>query len=157
MKPRYKEYLQSDQWRELREAKLLDVDNTCEKCRRKSCLEVHHLSYERLGQERLSDLQVLCQNCHYDEHTAQLLAKFPKLPIPPTPPPIAKKSRRLKIVERHLETAIRKGQKKRILRCKAEIKAITESATKLTAESPQPPKAGSSAMESTRRQKGAPE
>jgi len=31
-------------------------------------LEVHHLSYRRLGNELLSDLIVLCVGCHKKQH-----------------------------------------------------------------------------------------
>lgn len=68
---RYKDYLNTDHWKELREAKLLDVDFRCEKCRRKSQLEVHHRHYNTYGHERLSDLQVLCRNCHQGHHDAE--------------------------------------------------------------------------------------
>lgn len=37
----------------------------CERCKKKSRrLEVHHLTYERLGRERDEDLQALCPSCH---------------------------------------------------------------------------------------------
>jgi 5-methylcytosine-specific restriction endonuclease McrA len=31
-------------------------------------VEVHHLTYERLGEERLTDLVALCRSCHEREH-----------------------------------------------------------------------------------------
>lgn len=41
---------------------------TCQRCKEKlppGALDVHHLTYERLGNERPSDLQVLCRSkCH---------------------------------------------------------------------------------------------
>jgi len=44
------------------------VDFTCARCKEKfppGALDVHHLSYDRLGNERPSDLQVLCRaKCH---------------------------------------------------------------------------------------------
>ena len=45
----------------------------CERCgrsghRRNWELHVHHLTYERRGKELLSDVVVLCLNCHAEEH-----------------------------------------------------------------------------------------
>lgn len=36
----------------------------CRHCHRSGRLEVHHLNYDRLGHERLSDLVALCPKCH---------------------------------------------------------------------------------------------
>lgn len=36
----------------------------CEKCMRDNRLQIHHVTYKRLGHERLSDLQVVCFRCH---------------------------------------------------------------------------------------------
>ena len=33
-----------------------------------TALDVHHLTYERLGREKDEDLRVLCRACHGDEH-----------------------------------------------------------------------------------------
>jgi len=33
-------------------------------------LEVHHLTYDRLGDERMDDLEVLCPDCHRKAHGA---------------------------------------------------------------------------------------
>ena len=61
----YCEYLQTDVWRLTRDL-LLIRQSCCERCGRKSTLEIHHLSYERIGLEvlHLGDLQVLCADCH---------------------------------------------------------------------------------------------
>ena len=44
----------------------------CEKCGfiayRPYQLELHHLTYERLGNESLEDLILLCRRCHQQEH-----------------------------------------------------------------------------------------
>jgi 5-methylcytosine-specific restriction endonuclease McrA len=64
----YSNYLRSDHWRGLRDAKLLDANDRCERCKRKSNLQVHHKTYERFGCEKLSDLLVLCESCHEKEH-----------------------------------------------------------------------------------------
>lgn len=64
----YQAYLKSDHWKSLRAAKLHSVNDRCEKCKRRSNLQVHHLTYERRGAELLSDLAVLCERCHEKEH-----------------------------------------------------------------------------------------
>lgn len=59
--------MQSDAWKALRETMIAIADGTCERCDATEdtvALEVHHLTYERLGREELDDLQVLCPTCH---------------------------------------------------------------------------------------------
>jgi len=65
----YQEYIKSHAWRLQRGWRLLKDKNTCQKCGRKHELEVHHLTYDRLGQERDEDLQTLCVRCHNDVHS----------------------------------------------------------------------------------------
>lgn len=63
----YKEYLQSALWHHKREQKLEEVGYKCETCANtmNDCiLQVHHLTYARLGNELMSDLQVACIFCH---------------------------------------------------------------------------------------------
>ena len=63
----YEEYMRSPQWR-LKRGQRLKIDkNTCQQCGATSKqyrLEVHHLTYERLGDEGIEDLQTLCIICH---------------------------------------------------------------------------------------------
>ena len=60
----YEDYLASLHWRCLRELKL-KINPRCEKCHRQfSSMEVHHLHYKTLGEEKLEDLQTLCRLCH---------------------------------------------------------------------------------------------
>ena len=63
-KEQYQEYLKTPHWKELRKRKLKQQKYTCEVCDCKFHLQVHHLTYERLGHERLKDLAVLCPKCH---------------------------------------------------------------------------------------------
>ena len=64
----YKDYLQSDVWKEKRKQVLIRADCKCEKC--KAIIidpDVHHLNYDRVGgNEKLTDLLVLCYSCHQD-------------------------------------------------------------------------------------------
>lgn len=36
----------------------------CKRCKQARYLEVHHLTYKRLGFERMDDLEALCVRCH---------------------------------------------------------------------------------------------
>lgn len=60
----YREYLKTPQWK-IKRGKRLDIDgHACVLCRSTEHLEVHHLSYDRLGHEPLFDLRTLCHDCH---------------------------------------------------------------------------------------------
>jgi hypothetical protein len=58
------EYYQSDEWRYVRHRKFEQAGRKCEDCGSTKRLEVHHKSYDRLYDEDLADLQVLCFACH---------------------------------------------------------------------------------------------
>lgn len=60
----YAVYIQSAAWKRFRERAIRSRGGHCEKCPATHPLEVHHLTYERLGRERLSDVQVLCEFHH---------------------------------------------------------------------------------------------
>ena len=65
----YPEYLRTGHWEIMRRRALLRAGGHCQRCwgeRRR--LDVHHLTYERLGRERESDLVVLCATCHAAAH-----------------------------------------------------------------------------------------
>lgn len=65
----YDDYLNSEHWRRLRARKFAEVGEACQECGdRASSLHVHHLTYARKGYELLSDLQVLCEDCHARTH-----------------------------------------------------------------------------------------
>ena len=61
-------YLTSFEWRILREQVLRRDSYTCQSCGATHNLEVHHITYERLGDEELADLVALCSNCHNHVH-----------------------------------------------------------------------------------------
>jgi hypothetical protein len=68
----YKNYLTSPDWRARRNARLHHARWCCERCGQRRHLHVHHRTYERLGCERLEDLEVLCLDCHEQTHLAAL-------------------------------------------------------------------------------------
>ncbi|HKZ77750.1 MAG TPA: hypothetical protein VJ124_05450 [Pyrinomonadaceae bacterium] len=79
----YEQYLQSDTWKQRRQATIERANYRCEICGERDGLQVHHLNYERLGNERPSDLKVVCQGCHW---IADSQRKDPDFELPPGPP-----------------------------------------------------------------------
>jgi 5-methylcytosine-specific restriction endonuclease McrA len=66
----YRDYLQSDTWKDKRRAKLEQKGRSCERCSSTTKIQVHHKTYDRIGHERLSDLEILCDACHKAHHDA---------------------------------------------------------------------------------------
>jgi 5-methylcytosine-specific restriction endonuclease McrA len=64
---KYKQYLQSKEWLQLR-LDILTLRPKCEKCGYGKNLQVHHLHYKNIFKEEPSDLMVLCNKCHLKEH-----------------------------------------------------------------------------------------
>jgi len=64
----YRVYLQSSWWFSRRNKALRDAGYRCNRCEVKRDLEVHHRSYQRLGAELDSDLEVVCRGCHLGHH-----------------------------------------------------------------------------------------
>lgn len=63
----YHDYMQSDRWQQKRKLVLARDKYTCQRCGRKG-YDVHHMTYKRFGDERLTDLETLCRSCHNAEH-----------------------------------------------------------------------------------------
>lgn len=61
---KYQSYLQSEIWENKRQYLFDLLGRTCELCGSNKIIQVHHLTYERLYQERKSDLLLLCSECH---------------------------------------------------------------------------------------------
>jgi hypothetical protein len=68
--PRYKYYLYltSTDWKNKRDQVLKRDKNICQKCLIKTADDVHHLTYENLGNENLIDLISICNSCHKEIH-----------------------------------------------------------------------------------------
>ena len=64
----YGTYLRSVHWQTMRRLAHDRAQGTCELCGRGGQLDVHHKTYERIGEERLDDLIVLCRSCHSKFH-----------------------------------------------------------------------------------------
>lgn len=76
----YATYLLSPEWRAIRQVKLKETSHKCEGCSNVSHLQIHHLTYKRIGHERMSDLMVLCDKCHAQVH--EMWRKMPKFTVP---------------------------------------------------------------------------
>ena len=76
---RYRQYLQSDTWKTKRKAVLQAAGFRCRRCGAPAT-EVHHETYKRIYNERMSDLTALCSNCHEAAHS-----KTPKTEKKATP------------------------------------------------------------------------
>jgi hypothetical protein len=64
----YGRYLRSEAWAGRRAQVLERARGRCERCGEGAPVEVHHLTYARLGHERLEDLAALCADCHRGAH-----------------------------------------------------------------------------------------
>lgn len=72
----YDEYLATGDWAVVRYFALRRAGYQCEECSAGRDLHVHHRTYERRCEERLSDLVALCPECHARLHG--------ELPAPPS-------------------------------------------------------------------------
>jgi 5-methylcytosine-specific restriction endonuclease McrA len=68
---KYNAVIASKRWRGLRDRRFHDTGGKCERCgweqsrwHKGRGLELHHKTYERLGEELPGDLELLCQRCH---------------------------------------------------------------------------------------------
>jgi len=64
----YQEYLKTDHWQALRKTMLKRACYKCSVCGMNKPLHVHHNTYESRGAEKMSDLVVLCHECHEVYH-----------------------------------------------------------------------------------------
>jgi hypothetical protein len=75
----YREYVDSAAWDGRRHEEIAKAGGECSECRNRATpgipLQVHHLSYERLGAELPTDLVVLCRLCHECKHGRSQIAR----------------------------------------------------------------------------------
>lgn len=64
----YVAYLLSDHWGRVRAKAIKRAGGRCSICNAKGPLQVHHRTYERLGEERDNDVIALCRKCHARVH-----------------------------------------------------------------------------------------
>jgi ribosomal protein S27AE len=65
---RYLDHLDSPAWWDRRKLVLKRAGNMCEGCGVVMAAEVHHLTYEHMGDEFLFELVALCRACHARYH-----------------------------------------------------------------------------------------
>lgn len=64
----YKDYLKTEHWKLTKKSFLVTVKHNCMKCGIKEKLEVHHITYKDLGNEKNNQLSLLCRSCHQNTH-----------------------------------------------------------------------------------------
>jgi len=73
----YKNYLNSEHWKNVRQNKHLCNNflgkDCCSICGSREKLEIHHLTYKNLGNENNKTLRIVCHRCH------SILSNLPKL------------------------------------------------------------------------------
>lgn len=67
-KSQYREYLKGEHWKNVKKSFYKVNARKCVECSSTVNLNLHHLTYDRLGKERLSDLVCLCEDCHHKLH-----------------------------------------------------------------------------------------
>lgn len=70
----YNRYLASPQWQEKRRKVLGRCKGICEGCGKRPAHHIHHLTYDRVGDEMLFDLVAVCLDCHRRIHPDKELA-----------------------------------------------------------------------------------
>lgn len=112
MNQKYKEYLQSEEWRELKIDLLQIRGCKCERCgrgRSPERLHVHHKTYARIFNELPSDLVILCGRCHLGEHIdivpKKVLRSYGIIK------PKKKRSKKIKREKKKLKLVVRKKKK----------------------------------------------
>jgi len=63
-KAKYDAYLKTEKWAWKRKAVLERDGYLCQACRTRRAVQVHHLTYEHLGDEPLFELVAVCVPCH---------------------------------------------------------------------------------------------
>jgi hypothetical protein len=94
----YKAYLHTNHWLNKRSRILLERGKTCQDCHtsfpNNKSLAIHHLTYERIGNEDDGDLVVLCHPCHGKRHPDKVAAKKAKKALQKTKPRKKKKAKK---------------------------------------------------------------
>lgn len=65
---KYQTYLYSKKWKVKRRKVLSRAKYKCERCKKRQATQVHHLTYKRIFNEKLSDLMAVCAKCHMEIH-----------------------------------------------------------------------------------------
>lgn len=68
----YAKYINSLAWQDKRTKRLKRDGYKCQICGTGKNLTVHHITYERFGCEKMTDLVTLCKKCHAKVHERDL-------------------------------------------------------------------------------------
>lgn len=67
-KMQYRAYLKSAHWQNVKNRYYKTHEYICVRCGWRKGLQLHHLTYKRVGREKMDDLIYLCRRCHMAEH-----------------------------------------------------------------------------------------
>ena len=67
-KKNYNSYLCSKHWKKRRKEIIEQHWDYCSNCFSRHDIQVHHLTYENVWEEKCEDCKVICRNCHAKEH-----------------------------------------------------------------------------------------
>lgn len=67
-KYKYYKYLESNEWKAIRNDRMKMDNYLCQECRNAKADEVHHITYNRIFEEILEDLISVCKPCHKKLH-----------------------------------------------------------------------------------------
>lgn len=65
---KYRAYLRSDEWACKRDLAIRTWGNECQLCGSSKNIQIHHRTYDRVFNEDVDDLMVVCAKCHSDIH-----------------------------------------------------------------------------------------
>lgn len=86
MDKKYKEYLKSKAWANIKSELYNSRGKKCERCASKLFLQVHHKTYKNIFNEKPEDLEILCDACHKKEHGIVVRRGVKHLPPKPERP-----------------------------------------------------------------------
>lgn len=64
----YQDYIHSSEWKEFRSRYFQVCHRKCRVCDAHNIIVLHHLTYDRVGQEEFGDVVPLCDRCHHLIH-----------------------------------------------------------------------------------------
>jgi len=78
----YRTYLNSKQWKKLRQSARFRAGNQCEMCKEGGAEHVHHIRYpKRFKDDHIDNLVVVCKNCHEKLHGIRKTMDFEEQPV----------------------------------------------------------------------------
>ena len=121
----YRAYLKSEHWRNFRTAYFAEHYCACSKCETsEGAIQLHHLTYARIGMELFSDVVPVCAKCHRAHYHTEITKK---------PKSVAKKRKKRKkngkseldVLRRQL---VKMRQPRSIARAERRIRQLEEQA-----------------------------